>query len=449
VTQTSRPNRLLVTAACIGATMAIALVTLYWEGPAAAAPDWPPNFGPCSGGPCPPDWPPSGNTDSGYRDNTINVFVGGNMSVVEGAAEAEGRVVVMKDFDQNKSGGGMAYNIGIVGEGSQVRPPVNSVAFAVGGNITVATGQRTLLDGAASHALEAQYAGSLTGTVIANPVTQTANAVAAYSSVPAQLQAISDCINTKAQSEATGTAVNTGSETVFTGNGTSAIQIFDVNFDLATASGGMQGLRFAGIPTGATVIINVRGATRNVRTYTGGDGGPLDTLARRVLWNFPDSTTVNLIGATQFQGSVLVANPASTTRMAYSGANGRFYTNGNLIHGGGGLRGQEFHSYPFMGTLPSCTANTTTTTTTTTSTSSTTSSSTTTTVPGSTTTTTGPATTTTAPAHMTTTTRPRGASAGGGLPRTGAPLTVLAFAGFTALAAGLLARRAEHWQQRR
>lgn len=85
----------------------------------------PGGLGPCLGTRCPDPFPPIGvGTDPNGYDEAVNVFVGADFLVRERAAEAEGKVVVLGSFDQNKNlavaGGG--YNIGIVGAGSLVRP---------------------------------------------------------------------------------------------------------------------------------------------------------------------------------------------------------------------------------------------------------------------------------------------------------------------------------------
>ncbi|MFD7560904.1 hypothetical protein ACFV9E_41265, partial [Streptomyces sp. NPDC059835] len=104
-----------------------ALAAGHGAGPGAAhalrAP-LPNGLGPCipgtgPGEACPPVWPEPNNLPFTGRDNNINVFVGGNMLVRRGAAEAEGKVVVLGDFDMNKSAGGNVYNVGIAGVGSR------------------------------------------------------------------------------------------------------------------------------------------------------------------------------------------------------------------------------------------------------------------------------------------------------------------------------------------
>ncbi|ROP36500.1 choice-of-anchor A family protein [Saccharothrix texasensis] len=68
--------------------------------------------------------------------------------------------------------------------------------------------------------------------------------------------------------------------------------------------------------------------TATAVTYTGEltDEGPLNRLRERLLWNFPDATSAGIGGTAQFQGSVLVGNPASTTTVTVPGLAGRFFT---------------------------------------------------------------------------------------------------------------------------
>ncbi|MEV6202022.1 choice-of-anchor A family protein [Streptomyces sp. NPDC051771] len=313
----------------------------------------PGGLGPCKPGTCPPTYPDINNDDVVWRDNAINVYVGGDFLVREAAAEAEGKVVVLGNVDQSKRADvSQVYNVGIAGVGSRVVPDDDEPFLNVGGNITVATGQRLLTEEGAISG-ETLYAGTVTGTVVPTPV-KSASAVTPYLALRDQLTDASQCYAyvDGASRTATGTAVNNGSETVFTGDGTSALQVFTVDFDLETAGGGQQGIVFANIPANATVLVNVLGDDRTIDTYING----LPGLRDRLLWNFPDATRVKFEGTAQFAGSVLVGNQASTATITMPGMNGRFFTTGNLTHasepGGGG--GQEIHNYPFDGDLPSC-----------------------------------------------------------------------------------------------
>ncbi|MFI6286007.1 SpaA isopeptide-forming pilin-related protein [Streptomyces sp. NPDC051018] len=318
----------------------------------------PGGLGPCIPAPpaiCPDPFPPINNGPITGRDNNINIFAGGNFLVRERAAEAEGRLVVLGDFDQNKvAGGSSVYNVGIVGVGSRVPPPNGGDFLVTGGNVTVAAGETLLADnGVVRHAGTAT--GNITGSVVADP-----NAAAPYTALRDELISASQCYarNETGPRPATGTAVNNGGETVFTGDNTSALQVFNVDFDLVGAGGGQQGIRFTGIPANATILVNLTGNSRIINTFSGSpfDTDPFNQLRERLLWNFPDAATVSLKGTGQFQGSILVGHQPSATTVTLPGINGRFFTAGSVLHtsvvGGGG--GQEFHAYPFDGDLPDC-----------------------------------------------------------------------------------------------
>ncbi|MFD3513538.1 choice-of-anchor A family protein [Streptomyces sp. NPDC058657] len=323
---------------------------------AVAADPLPGGLGPCVPGTCPDPFPPINNgTTAGY-DNAINVFAGGDFRVRGKAAEAEGRVVVLGSFAMDKdAGGSQIYNVGVAGVGSRVSPPKGSDYLTTGGSVTIAAGQRLLAeDGVVRHA------GPLTGTVVGTATLDPA-AATPYAALRGQLSDASQCYadGDTGTRPATGTAVNQGGQTLFTGDGTSALQVFNVDFDLTGANGGQQGIVLANIPAGATVLVNVLGANRTVNTYSGGIDDatdPLNKLRDRLLWNFPDAATVDFKGTGQFQGSVLIGNQASETTVTLPGINGRFFSTGSITHrsaaSGGG--GQEFHAYPFNGDLPGC-----------------------------------------------------------------------------------------------
>ncbi|MET8700174.1 SpaA isopeptide-forming pilin-related protein [Kitasatospora sp. NPDC004723] len=341
-------------------TIASALVPVLALGPGAVSAEaatLPGGLGPCVPGSCPEPFPPINNGPFAGRDNGINIFVGSDFLVRGRAAEAEGRVVVLNDFNQSKDPGASSiYNIGIVGVGSRVPPPDGADFLTTGDDITIAAGQSLVAEGGV-----VRHAGTVTGTVVGTLV-QDPDAIQPYAGLRDQLTAASDCyarVNGVPRT-ATGTAVNAGFETLFTGDGVSALQVFNVDFDLTGRGGAQQGITFANIPAGATILVNLTGAARTINTFSGGitDDDPLNAYRERLLWNFPDATTVTLAGTGQFQGSVLVGEQASQTTVTLPGVNGRFYTTGGLIHtssptGGGG---QEFHAYPFNGDLPDCAA---------------------------------------------------------------------------------------------
>ncbi|MFD3467020.1 choice-of-anchor A family protein [Streptomyces sp. NPDC058682] len=346
----------------IGAVLASAAPAAFAEGPGGDRPTavvrapLPGGLGPCVPGDCPDPYPAIGTDGVPQgRDNGITIFAGGDFRVRGRASEAEGRLVVLGDFDQDKQAGGDSrYNVGIVGAGSRVPPPVGADFLTTGGSVTVASGERLLADGGV-----VRYAGSVEGTVTGRPVRDPA-AATPYAELRDRLSAASQCYaRVDGQPRpATGTAVNNGYETLFTGDGSSALQVFNVDANLVGNGGGQQGVRFTRIPATATVLVNVLGTTRTISTYSGGiqDTDPLNAYRDRLLWNFPDATTVNLTGGGQFQGSFLMGQQSSETTVTLPGINGRFFTTGSVTHGssttGGG--GQEFHAYPFNGDLPEC-----------------------------------------------------------------------------------------------
>ncbi|MCX5404494.1 choice-of-anchor A family protein [Streptomyces sp. NBC_00335] len=325
----------------------------------------PGGLGPCLGARCPDPFPQIevGTEPNGY-DEGINIFVGADFLVRERAAEAEGKVVVLGNFDQNKNlaAAGGAYNLGVVGAGSLVPPPDFSDFLTTGGNVNIAVDQRLIVaPGVVRYAGTAPGAGTVESRGI-DPLVHDPAAITPYAGLRDQLTAASRCYARVDGSPrpATGTAVNQDGTTVFTGDNTSPLQVFNVDFDLVSASNGAIGFRFDRIPATATVLVNVLGTSRTINTYagsindTGAGADPWNGYRTRLLWNFPDATTVQLVGTGQFQGSVLVGEQASTTTVTLPGTNGRFFTTGGLVHTSTGGGGQEFHAYPFNGDLPDC-----------------------------------------------------------------------------------------------
>ncbi|AWZ07139.1 MULTISPECIES: choice-of-anchor A family protein [unclassified Streptomyces] len=322
----------------------------------------PGGLGPCIGSLCPDPFPAiEVDTEANGYDEAVNIFVGADFLVRERAAEAEGKVVVLGSFDQNKNlatGVGAGYNIGIVGAGSLVRPPAGSDFLTTGRDVNIAVGQRLISDGGVvRHAGSAPGPGTVTGPLVAD-----LNAAAPYAALRDELTSASRCYARVdgAPRTATGTVVNRDGTTVFTGDGTSELQVFNVEFDMVGPTRGAIGIRFDRIPAEATVLVNVLGASRTLNTYSGtiNDIGPSadpwNGYRTRLLWNFPDATAVNLTGSGQFQGSVLVGEQTSRTVLTLPGTNGRFFTTGELVHTSGTGGGQELHAYPFNGSLPDC-----------------------------------------------------------------------------------------------
>ncbi|GAA3176580.1 hypothetical protein GCM10017688_30750 [Streptomyces ramulosus] len=338
--------------AALAALVGTALAALLGLGAAVVFADpLPGGLGPCLGSDCPGSYNDPNNGPIAGHDENINIYVGGNYRVGGSAAEAEGKIVTLGDFSMNKTGGSAVYNVGVVGVGSRVPPPNGSDFLTVGNNVTVAPGERLLAEEGTTSGV-VKYGGTLSGTVLPTSIHDPA-AADPYRGLRAQLTESSSCYAylNGASRPATGTAVNQGYQTLFRGDGTSQLQVFNVDFDIASASGGDQGIAFENIPDGATVLVNMLGTSRTISTYIGHDLQPTG-IRERLLWNFPDATTINFKGSAQFQGAVLAGQPSSLTTVTVPGMNGRFFTAGSLDHLG--TSGSEFHSYPFTGDLPNC-----------------------------------------------------------------------------------------------
>ncbi|GIG68735.1 hypothetical protein Pen01_50300 [Phytomonospora endophytica] len=340
------------------AAAATVLTGLLLAMPGVADP-LPGGLGPCVPGDCPDEYPyPPHNGDFAGRDDAVNIFVGGDYRVRESAAEAEGRIVVGGDFDQDRASGGR-YNIGVVGVGSRVPPSSGADWLVTGGNITVDAGE--ILDAVGADpggGGVVRHAGTATGTIEAADNVTDADAFAPYADLAGQLEEASDCYADTSEVPATGTVTYPSSQAgpvaTFTGNGTSARQVFYVDQDLVTASGGAVDLQFTGIPAGATVLVNVTTPDWTAKV-TGSAPDTWTPLRDNMLWNIPDATDVEIGGTAQWQGSFLIGEPGGTTTVTAPGINGRFFTVGDLVHGGsGGGTGNEFHAYPFDGDLPAC-----------------------------------------------------------------------------------------------
>jgi choice-of-anchor A domain-containing protein len=335
-------------AAAAGAVAVFCLAT-------ASAASFTPPLGACSGSQCPATWPPVNNGDFVGRDASINVFAGGDMRVVGRAAESEGKVVVLGSLDVAKDGGGV-YNMGVAGVGSRVPPPNDTDFVSVGGTTTVREGDRILVGGSDSKSVatgDFRHAGRLTGIVeVVRPgmVVQDPAAVTPYLGLRTEIENFSTCI---AEQAATGTVKEEFGTVRFTGDGKSAVQVFNVTRSIGEP-GRMAGIEFTGIPDGATVLVNMLGDAPLINTYTGSGlpGDQLTGLRPTLLWNFPTATSATIAGSAQFQGSVLAGNPSGTTTISQPGVDGRVYLAGNLVHTG--TAGTEIHSYPFTGTLPDC-----------------------------------------------------------------------------------------------
>jgi choice-of-anchor A domain-containing protein len=153
----------------------------------------------------------------------------------------------------------------------------------------------------------------------------------------------------------TGTVDITETAVTLTGDGVSPLQVFSVDgATLGAIEGVGRSLQVLGVPAGATAVVNLTGPAvdLDVDSLLAPDGTPLDPtngsafsdLATHLLWNAPTASTVDVGGAAQLPGSLLVPTSPSTTTLAGAGTNGRILVAGDLVHTGTG----QLHSYPLQ-----------------------------------------------------------------------------------------------------
>ena len=348
-------SRAVLVAGAALVVSAVSLSSTYQ--PSSAASVWPAGFGDCAGPDCPPGAYPGVPSTGAFRDDNLSVFVGGDFTIADQAAEAEGRVVVIGDLAMSKSSSPSVYNIGEA-IGSGVWPTAGSVALAVGGDVTVAPDQSLLVG--ASIELDAAVAGATTGTVTptggfvpAGPV------LAPFEGAAAELTTLSECISAAVSASPTGTVAvdGSGTATLTSSNASADPQLFQIDAGVvADITGDI--LIDPAIDDSATIIIDVidssPGSSYSIGGYANGGAGDLLTFRERMLWNFAAIESVGILGPIVFPGSVLVGSDSSTTTVTSPSFNGRTYVVGDLVHGGAGGSGQEFHTYPYRGLLPSC-----------------------------------------------------------------------------------------------
>lgn len=276
------------------------------------------------------------------QDNSVSTFVGGNLTLAKGAAEASGSLVVRGNLFQDLDYGS-TYTIGSVVGGAS-SPTDGSTALQVGGNITVANAGRLVIN---PPTLKAIHSGGISGAVepLASFVVMP-DVAAANSESRDRLVTTSACV---AQIPSTGTTrlLQYPDRVQFIGTG-AATEIFTLSADVGTDANNLAGIEFTNIAPGATVIVN--SDLIQPAIFTNGVTG---VDRERLLWNFPTAQNATVVAAAQFPGSILTGLPAGTLELDASGLDGRVYAVGDLVHGrSGGPSGNEIHGYPFTGNLP-------------------------------------------------------------------------------------------------
>ncbi|MFJ2298019.1 choice-of-anchor A family protein [Oerskovia paurometabola] len=279
-----------------------------------------------------------------FTDKGVAVFVGGDYTALGGAKESEGVLVSQGSVTIDT---GDLMNLGVVGAGSQFTPASGSDMVLAAGAVTVKSGRVEV-----AHRLDkggnVVAGGAIEGTFELNGGKKTP-----HSSVPApQAKALRTELGKVSADLASKPATGSLAGKVLTGDGSAAVQVFDVSAEQVAGLGGE--VTFQNVGTSAPIVVNVSGATPDLSLNymaSGSDridaGTALGKWAPRILWNFPDATNLTMTSSSQTVGSIL-APQADVEQKTHT--NGRLYIGGDLTFGGQGASGGlEHHNFPWIG----------------------------------------------------------------------------------------------------
>ncbi|MDF2847323.1 MAG: choice-of-anchor family protein [Oerskovia sp.] len=279
-----------------------------------------------------------------FTDKGVAVFVGGDYTALGGAKESEGVLVSQGSVTIDT---GDLMNLGVVGAGSQFTPPSGSDMVLAAGAVTVRSGRVEV-----AHRLD-KGGNVVAGGAIEGTFELNGGKKSPHSSVPApQAKALRTELGKVSADLAGKPATGSLSGTVLTGDGSSAVQVFDVSAEQVAGLGGA--VTFENVGATAPIVVNVSGATPDLSLNyiaAGSDridaGAALGKWAPRILWNFPDATQLTMTSSSQTVGSIL-APQADVAQKTHT--NGRLYIGGDLTFGGQGASGGlEHHNFPWIG----------------------------------------------------------------------------------------------------
>ncbi|MGW6006312.1 choice-of-anchor A family protein [Oerskovia enterophila] len=294
-----------------------------------------------------------------FTDNAVAVYVGGDFTANEDAAESEGLMVVRGDASFERDG---IFNVGVVGAGSGSAPTPGSTMLAVGGDLTI--GPSSNVDvGAGTAGGGAVHIGGVLDD-LTRLETNGAGAIENMGQGPALSpydpgvfpQEMIDVSAEMAAFTANGTAARTGDTVIFTAGPDDAshpgLQVFTVD---AALLDGSTALQFNGIPDGDSIVVNVTGGPLafSPQDFTA-DGVRVDAFgfpgfgafASSLMWNFTGDTQVSIGQNGQFMGSILGPEVDLT---ATTSTNGRILVGGDYTMGGAGT---EHHNFPWNYAFP-------------------------------------------------------------------------------------------------
>lgn len=294
------------------------------------------------------------------EDTEVGTYIAGDFTVVPGAAEGEGLIVVGENASFST---GEGFFLGVVGVGSQVSAPAGSDMLTVGGNVTV-SGAGSYLDIGPNKGGNLRAGGTITPALPSSSYSFNGGAgfssqpavLAPYAAIPTEYTALSTQLEALAT---TGSTVDLSDPFAvhFIGDNTQTRQVFTVSgADLGSALTTGKDIHFDNMATDAVVVINVTGTVAEMNTWRFYvDGAELihssatdrifSNWAQSVVWNFVDATDVTLGVNAQIPGAILIPTTSSELNL-YSSVNGRLFVNGDVNFGGGGSGGIELHNYP-------------------------------------------------------------------------------------------------------
>ncbi|MFT8311641.1 MAG: SpaA isopeptide-forming pilin-related protein [Sporolactobacillus sp.] len=171
------------------------------------------------------------------------------------------------------------------------------------------------------------------------------NQVASFAEARTQLIGISQNYQSYSASQPNGTINKSGSRLTFSYSGSSDLVVFSLSSSEFSQAGEIN----FNVPRGKTIVINITGATINwpggQQFFNGSGMNYGDDQAAKILFNFPDATTINL-GNIGIFGSVLA--PKATVNASWGQLNGTLIAN-NFNNTNGSM---EVHFALFKPTLP-------------------------------------------------------------------------------------------------
>lgn len=214
------------------------------------------------------------------RASIADVLVAGDLTT-SGDVVVSGRVAVLGDLAV--STGTFAVTTTAPGDG----------ILAVGAEVTIASDAALTATPTSEVVVGTGVRGAVSSTVSRDP-----DAVVGFTSLASRIPSDSRCF---AATPTTGTIVARSRSLRLAGDGRSPLQVFTIDGDVAGH------LELAGVPSGATVLVNVLGEGRRTLRVAG-------SLATPVLWNVVDATDVTVTGDA-LPGALMVGNRAASTRI--------------------------------------------------------------------------------------------------------------------------------------